>query len=470
MSELTQHPDIQGLLFRSYKEFPFSAYGFFQVTDVSDFKAWLLTAIENDVFIAASNGRPVPENPGRLNIAFTASGLQGLLGDGWLPDTFEPSFVEGMVQDHRSRLLGDVEANDPANWRWGAGERVDGILFAFDETGEKAEQLLVHHLAPGNGAERNTTIYGFRDPSGEEVFGFRDGISQPVIKDTKRHRQLLEDRPREATLHEVPSGEFVLGYPDGTNRLPRSPATSAARDVDGFLEPHWEWPDRRDFGMNGSYLVFRQLAQDRNAFWSYLENEAQGDETFTAQMLAEKMVGRRMNGDAMEPTVRQGPYENNLFDFTDDEKGLHCPVGSHIRRSNPRSTGSSTPDGSLAVTLRHRILRRGRRYRDETHNEEGLQFICFNASISRQFEFLQASWCNNQFFHGLQGEVDPVIGTVRAARHGMAAVDRYSIPNSPYRRLLSDMPTFVTVKGGAYFFMPGFNALRCLTQADDRFS
>ena len=78
------------------------------------------------------------------------------------------------------------------------------------------------------------------------------------------------------------------------------------------------------------------------------------------------MVGRRMNGTSMEPLPKSRSDENNLFDFTDDAQGLHCPIGSHIRRSNPRSTGSETPEGSLKVTLRHRILRRGRNYRDAT--------------------------------------------------------------------------------------------------------
>lgn len=460
---LTDSPDIQGLLFRGYKTLDHAAYGLFRIDDRRAFQTWLRRRLEREEIAPASQRQPDDAQAHRLNIAFTASGLEALLQSHWMPESFEPAFVEGMVRDHRSRLLGDVEANDPQHWRWGRTVDFDGLLLAFASTRAEAEQLLAEHLCSANGASRVETLYGQRAKDGKEAFGFDDGISQPVIEGTKRHR----DRPEEARLHGVPAGEMILGYPDGSGRLPRSPATSAAGDPAGHLVPHWEWPERRDLGRNGSYLVFRQLAQDTKGFWDYLNAAAteEGEGEDSAQALAEKMVGRRMNGTSMEPLPKSRPDENNLFDFTDDAQGLYCPIGSHIRRSNPRSTGSETPEGSLKVTLRHRILRRGRNYRDEARGEVGLQFLCFNASIARQFEFIQASWCNNQFFHGLQREVDPIIGTPRPAGNGLETVDRFTIPRRPYRRLLAGLPSFVTVKGGGYFFMPAISALRCLASA-----
>ena len=118
---------------------------------------------------------------------------------------------------------------------------------------------------------------------------------------------------------------------------------------------------------------------------------------------------------------------------------------------------------SLDVTLRHRLLRRARIFKDDD-GATGLQFMCFNASIVRQFEFVQSAWCNNSFFQGLQKEVDPIIGTPRAARLGVPDVDRFTIPRSPYRRVLENLPQFVTVRGGGYFFMPGMQALRFMAQ------
>ena len=119
---------------------------------------------------------------------------------------------------------------------------------------------------------------------------------------------------------------------------------------------------------------------------------------------------------------------------------------------------------SLDVTLRHRILRRARIF-VEKDGETGLQFICFNASIVRQFEFVQSAWCNNAFFQGLQKEVDPIIGTHRPAHERTPEIDRFTIPRDPYRRVMEKVPQFVTVKGGAYFFMPSMPALKFIAQS-----
>lgn len=466
---LTEHPDIQGLIFRGYKALDYAGYGLFRITDRQTFQAWLKDLLDRDLVSTAQHRQPEGRTVTRLNIALTAGGMKRLLGDHWLADTFEPAFLEGMAADHRSRLLGDVEANDPKHWRWGRKAAFDGLLMVFAPTKGEAEALLAGHLRSGNGTERSETLFGHLGRlddagnyvvDGKEAFGFADGVSQPIFEGTQRHRE----RPGEAALHGIPVGEVILGYPDGTGRLPRSPAASAACDPRGHLAPHWEWPERRDLGRNGSYLVFRQLAQDRKAFRGYLETAATDGKEDSVQALAEKMVGRREDGSAMAPSAKPKADENNLFDFTDDEKGLFCPIGSHIRRSNPRASGLKNPKAALEVTQRHRILRRGRNYSGGENGEEGLQFLCFNASIARQFEFIQASWCNNQFFDGLQREVDPIIGTPRAACAGLESVDRFTIPRHPYRRLLSGLPRFVTVKGGGYFFMPAISALRCLAE------
>ncbi len=462
--EFTRHPDIQGLLFRGYANLYHAGYGFFRIVDRTACKFWLTGLLDSERISTAKDGPPELGTQ-RLNIAFAASGLEALLGAGWIPDSYEPPFVEGMVTAHRCRLLGDVEDNDPEHWRWGKEQDFDGLFMAFGNSGDEAEQLLADHLCSDNGVVRVQTVYGHlngHEKDGErEAFGFRDGISQPIIEGTSRYRDL----PKEAALHGVPAGEMILGYPDGTGKLPRTPAVSAASDPRGWLKPHWEWPERRDLGMNGSYLVFRQLAQDTEGFWRYVNEAAAGGQE-TPLELAEKMVGRRKDGTSMEKYPKSDKENNNLFNFAkDDAQGKFCPVGSHIRRSNPRATGSKTEKASLKVTLRHRILRRGRVYEDAELGEVGLQFICFNASIARQFEFIQGSWCNNQFFDGLQREVDPIIGTVRKPGNGLDAVDRFTIPRDPYRRRLDGIPTFVTMKGGGYFFMPGMAALRCIATA-----
>ena len=131
---------------------------------------------------------------------------------------------------------------------------------------------------------------------------------------------------------------------------------------------------------------------------------------------------------------------------------------------------------SYKAVERHRLLRRGRPYgplatgtpRDRAKSDgqrRGLVFLALNASFRRQFEFVQQTWLNNPKFGGLYDERDPLVTTV---------VDdggqRFSIPDVPARRRVSGIPRFVTVRGGAYFFVPGLRALEWLATRRPRFA
>jgi hypothetical protein len=41
-----------------------------------------------------------------------------------------------------------------------------------------------------------------------------------------------------------------------------------------------------------------------------------------------------------------------------------------------------------------------------------------------------------------------------------------TIPNRPIRKKIKGLPAFTTVRGGAYFFLPGIKALRYLATLD----
>jgi deferrochelatase/peroxidase EfeB len=171
------------------------------------------------------------------------------------------------------------------------------------------------------------------------------------------------------------------------------------------------------------------------------------------------------------------------FTFENDPDGTACPFGGHIRRANPRN--ADLPEGTrgwigrllrtlgfasrhahddlLSSTRFHRILRRGRAYLaeedKEASHERGLRFIALNASLSRQFEFVQTSWIVNSKFEGVD-EDDPLIGGRTKLMTG-ARVDKFTRPqDSGLECRVHDLPQFVTVRGGAYFFMPGLSALR----------
>ena len=128
-------------------------------------------------------------------------------------------------------------------------------------------------------------------------------------------------------------------------------------------------------------------------------------------------------------------------------------------------------DDLIASTRFHRILRRGREYVLETAGEggdrvvqRGLRFICLNANISRQFEFIQASWLANPKFEGLD-EGDPLVGNRVPLATGRPS-DTFTRPQpSGLCRRSAALPQFVHVRGGAYFFMPSLRALRYFSGA-----
>jgi hypothetical protein len=89
----------------------------------------------------------------------------------------------------------------------------------------------------------------------------------------------------------------------------------------------------------------------------------------------------------------------------------------------------------------------------------GIHFFCVNASIRTQFEFVQQTWCNNPRVAGLNDNKDPILGD--NARTDQTS-SHLTIPRRPFRVRTAALPRFVTVRAGAYFFMPSLTALRFL--------
>ena len=85
----------------------------------------------------------------------------------------------------------------------------------------------------------------------------------------------------------------------------------------------------------------------------------------------------------------------------------------------------------------------------------GLHFFCLNSDIGRQFEFVQETWSNNPRFNGLYDNKDPIIGDNDGSSH-------MALPGRAIRRRLMNLPRFVTMRGGAYFFVPSLRSLQFL--------
>ncbi|MEX2610953.1 MAG: Dyp-type peroxidase [Gemmatimonadota bacterium] len=463
---------MQGLIVRGYGGLPSAQFLVLGFGAASRGRAWLADLADR---LTAATERPERR---ALHAAFTHGGLKQLGLPAEALASFSPEFQEGMSTGHRSRILGDHGESDPAHWTWGGGSReVHAILMLYAVDDEELAAFLSHEA--GNLAGHDITVVAeldtFACPDFREHFGFRDGIAQPIIDGLPR------SGPADNT---VAPGEFVLGYPNQYERLPGSPTVAAATDRAGVLPPD---PDDgngaaawRDFGRNGTYMVFRQLSQDVRGFWSFVDRmsrNANGEQQLDECVaLASKMVGRWPNGAplVLAPEREEPAHagEDAFAYHATDPHGLRCPVGAHIRRANPRDSLAPDPGDSTVVSNRHRLLRRGRTYgrpvamsmeakdvleAESYEGERGLHFVCLNTDIARQFEFVQHTWINNPKFEGMYNDVDAVSGD-----HDKKNAGYFTIPAEPVRRRVHDVPRFVHVRGGAYFFMPSIDAVRYL--------
>ena len=491
IASTVDYGDIQGIVRFGYRALSEARFYLLYIRDTSAARRWLMTA---PVTTAVELSQP-PKSA--LQVAFTREGLQALgLSDDVLTG-FSAEFLSGMAgQESRSRRLGDVGASSPQHWHWGTAERVPHLLvMLYAQPGqlEVAEKTM-------RGQEWDASFEVLEclptsDLFGAEPFGFKDGVSQPEM-DWKRQRTPSGDQLEYGNLLSL--GEFVLGYVNEYGKYTERPLIDPDKSQSGILPFAEDEPSKRDLGRNGSYLVFRQLQQDVAGFWQFLDDTSASNPQ-ARQTLAESMVGRRMNGDPLLPVSAQSiegidskTAAQNQFTFDADPAGIRCPLGAHIRRANPRNAdlpagtglfakllhtlGFDNPnfrDDVIASTRFHRVLRRGREYgpgmtpeqaiagRPDA-DEHGIHFISIGANILRQFEFVQNAWIMGTKFDAMTGEGDPLIGN-RKAIPGCPVTNTFSVPHETgLSTHIIDLPQFVTVRGGAYFFLPGLCALRYL--------
>jgi deferrochelatase/peroxidase EfeB len=211
-------------------------------------------------------------------------------------------------------------------------------------------------------------------------------------------------------------------------------------------------------------MVWRKLYQDVALFRTTLREAARSYSGGDEDALAAKIVGRWRNGtplvvspDAELPGFdARSPGANDFRYGATDDDGRRCPLGAHVRRSNPRDALGF--DGALS--FRHRIIRRGMPYGpllaegalEDDGRDRGLVFVSFNASISRQFESLQRQWLiDGNVFH-LGGDSDFLLGSSGEPPGKMTVQGDPPFFVTPQR-------AFVRTCGGEYLFVPGITGL-----------
>jgi Dyp-type peroxidase family len=413
-------------------------YAFLAFREASAGRRWLAGLIDK---VGCGKSAPLAEAPDSrwVTIAFTWSGLRALGVNELSLATFPDEFRQGMAA--RSEVLGDTGVNHPDRWVDGlASPSLHAIVILFARDVAERERCVAEYdkyASALTGVELVSTLDLEATPPfdyAHDHFGYRDRLSQPAIEGTG-------EAPTPGSGAPLKPGEFFLGYPD----------------EEGLCGP---LPQPEALSRNGSFLAYRRLEEHVGRFRDFLREH--GDTPEEQELVAAKLMGRWRSGAPLvlapekdDPTLGADPQRNNDFNYAQmDPHGYAVPLGSHMRRMNPRDT---------AVNMnRRRMIRRGGTYgpplpegMPDDGVERGIAAFVGCASLVRQFEFAQNVWANDPSFHELGNERDPIIGTQDGTLE-------YKIPKRPIRKRIVGLPAFTTVRGGAYFFLPGIRALRLL--------
>jgi len=413
-------------------------YEFLSFRDPAGGRAWL-AGIKETVQSAAAMRATVDEHKRWVAVAFTWNGLRALGLDEASLSSFPEEFRQGMPA--RASMLGDTGLNAPENWVGGLASpdlHAIVILFARDEP-ERLRCVDEHDklVAACEGVKVMSVLDLNASPPfnyAHDHFGFRDRLSQPVIEGSG-------EEPTPGSGAPLKAGEFILGYPDEFG-------VTAVN------------PQPNELARNGSYMAYRRFEEHVGKFREFLRQH--GDTPEEQELVAAKLMGRWRSGaplvlspDKDDPALAADMQHNNDFNYGEmDPHGYAVPLGSHARRMNPRDTAANIN--------RRRMVRRGATYGPALPNgapddgvERGVAAFVICGSLIRQFEFAQNVWANDPNFHELGNEHDPIIGEQDGTLE-------FKIPKRPIRKTITGLPAFTTVKGGAYFFLPGLKALEYL--------
>ncbi len=418
-------------------------YEFLSFRDAAAGRAWLQGILDGVPSVEHAR-RSMKEDQSWISLAFTWNGLRTLGLDEASLASFPEEFRQGMAS--RADILGDEGAHHPQHWVGGLGTgKVHAIAVLFARDSKERERCVGEHRAL---VERcaGVEVLSFLDLDAtppydyaHDHFGYRDRLSQPVVEGTG-------DEPTPGSGAPLKAGEFILGYADENGAVGTEPQPS-------------------ELARNGTYIAYRRLEEHVGKFREFLREHGKTPEG--EELLAAKLMGRWRSGaplvhcpDKDDPAMGADPQRNNDFNYDkEDPLGYAVPLGSHVRRMNPRDTAANMN--------RRRMIRRGGTYgpalpegAPDDGVERGIAAFVICASLVRQFEFAQNVWANDRNFHELANERDPFVGSHDGTFD-------FKIPKRPVRRKIAGLPAFTTCRGGEYFFLPGLQALRYLARLRD---
>jgi deferrochelatase/peroxidase EfeB len=454
MTEL-ELPDIQGFIVRGYRV-NVARHFMLQIVQPAEAKRFLGRLVDGGAEVPQiTTAERWSEKPVVfLNLGLTSAGLRqlGLEEQYW--SSFPATFRSGAADPARASFVGDTGQSAPEHWVGGLGQAdtIHIVLSLWSMTHkalEHASAQLRAAFAPGLAEQFHQDAQALDD--NKVHFGYTDSIAQPTVDGAPDRKRCLPD-----AQPVVKPGEFLLGYP---------------RDI---FPPVKVAPDQ--LCRNSGFAAFRILEQDVAGFERFLAAAAQ-QTGLEAELVAAKVCGRWRNGVplSLSPTDPHGeppmPHvQINNFTYGDDPRGQKCPVGSHIRRTNPRDE----PVTGLAQSGHlHRIVRRampyGPRYDPDKpldQHERGLVGWFIGADLDSQFEFIMSSWVNSKAFARWPGSAH-ISGNDVLFGDNEPGTSSFTLPvtlpdGSIEDKQIKGFDRFVTTRGGAYCYLPSITAIKYL--------
>jgi Dyp-type peroxidase family len=447
--------DIQGNILKHHgREVAYHLFVRFKASKISDVKKWI-KGFSTEKLVSGKK-QLLDAQTRRLDNKFDGGTFYGIslsfkgytkLG---VPNNIiptDPQFRAGMQSSLSQAKLSD----DINKWEANLKADIDAIIIVSDSKKARAttsKNKIVTELRPLADMvhEQKGEVLRNEHSIGIEHFGYVDGVSQPVF---------LKDEIDELSSNTVWDDSATLNL-------------ALVKDKGG------KTPDSF-----GSYLVFRKL--DQNVFefkdvekkLSKLFNSGSGikdrNGVTNDELAGAMMVGRFEDGSEVvlnsnEKGITMPQQLTNDFNYGSDSTATRCPFHAHIRITNPRA------DVGIPFAKSVRLVRRGIPYNDINRNVKkletdrpkkgvGLLFMCYQANISSQFEFIQSSWANQGNIGGHMVGQDGIIGQGQNTTLRQLP-DQWGTANG--LQSVNSFQGFVTNKGGEYFFTPCISFLKSL--------
>ena len=348
------------------------------------------------------------------------------------------AFAGGMAAD-----AAVLDGGTTASWQPELRKPVHLVLLMADDDEAVLARAVAHTLDDCSAGFNVSFVqqgraYKNGDGEGVEHFGYVDGRSQPLMIQSALEQEAQQRRGGIANYNpSAPLKQFMLEDP--------------------LVE-----------GGFGSFFVFRKLEQNVAGFKGREDAlaDALGLLGADKERAGAMVVGRFEDGTPLTLHHREdGVPVVNDFDYGADADGSRCPFHAHIRKTNPRRSSPDDRAFDKSVQMARRGITYGtrlqhpdtREFIDLPNDGVGLLFMSYQASIEKQFQFMQTQWANSEHFPSRDVGVDPVIG--QGGTVAQTWFPAYGSSANPTTQLFHG---FVTLKGGEYLFAPSIAGLKML--------